>query len=183
MDGFAFDHLTKRLTLARSRRRALGGLLVGGLDLLGRAPEGAQAHDPTKNCKKKSGKQKKQCLKKAKKHNAAHARETPPSPTCSDGIQNGSESDVDCGGSCQRCVNGKRCTSFRDCQSGRCAPDGTCQPCGDGDCPAGCFCSNSVCGSNAGATPSTDCTCPPGTATCILNVVGSGYFCLPYCNG
>jgi hypothetical protein len=77
MDGSAFDHLTKTLTLAGSRRRVLGGLLAGALDQLGRAPEGARAHDPSKKCKKKSGKQKKKCLKKAKKHNAQHASQSP----------------------------------------------------------------------------------------------------------
>src|SRR3712207_6990775 len=33
----------------------------------------------------------------------------PPGPTCSDGAKNGSESDIDCGGSCPRCANTKTC--------------------------------------------------------------------------
>jgi hypothetical protein len=47
-------------------------------------------------------------------------------PVCSDRVMNGSESDVDCGGSCPRCVPGARCGSWIDCSSsvcinGRCA--------------------------------------------------------------
>jgi hypothetical protein len=41
-------------------------------------------------------------------------------PTCDDELQNGDESDVDCGGSCPRCANNKRCTSGDDCISANC---------------------------------------------------------------
>ena len=41
--------------------------------------------------------------------------------TCFDGIRNGPESDVDCGGDCPSCERGKHCNSPRDCYSGRCA--------------------------------------------------------------
>jgi hypothetical protein len=42
-------------------------------------------------------------------------------PTCSDMIQNGTESDVDCGGSCAtKCVTGKKCVSGTDCVSTIC---------------------------------------------------------------
>ena len=55
-------------------------------------------------------------------------------PGCSDGRRNGSESDVDCGGSsaaCVRCADGKRCFQDSDCQNlacqmGVCASVGTC---------------------------------------------------------
>jgi hypothetical protein len=44
--------------------------------------------------------------------------------TCSDGIQNGAETDVDCGGGtvtgCPLCANGKMCVHDGDCQSGLC---------------------------------------------------------------
>lgn len=43
---------------------------------------------------------------------------------CDDGIQNGDESDVDCGGSCEACNNGASCVSAEDCLSARC--EGTC---------------------------------------------------------
>ena len=38
--------------------------------------------------------------------------------TCTDGIQNEDESDVDCGGSCSGCVLGKSCLTWSDCLSG-----------------------------------------------------------------
>ena len=41
--------------------------------------------------------------------------------TCFDGVRNGPESDVDCGGDCPACERGDRCTAPRDCYSGRCA--------------------------------------------------------------
>ena len=40
--------------------------------------------------------------------------------SCSDGIQNGSESDVDCGGTCEKCDGAQMCASSSDCQSGLC---------------------------------------------------------------
>ncbi len=49
--------------------------------------------------------------------------------TCEDGIQNGDETDVDCGGSCDAaCGDGQGCGSNDDCMSGVCLPDGTCAP-------------------------------------------------------
>jgi hypothetical protein len=73
MDGSTFDALTRSLGTAGSRRRALAGLLGGALGLRGwREGKDIQAHDLSKKCKKKSGKQKKKCLKKAKQHSASH---------------------------------------------------------------------------------------------------------------
>jgi len=41
--------------------------------------------------------------------------------TCSDGIQNGAETGVDCGGgSCAPCANGQGCNAASDCASGVC---------------------------------------------------------------
>ncbi len=42
------------------------------------------------------------------------------SPTCSDGVKNGSETDVDCGGSCGKCGLDLQCTGGLDCASGYC---------------------------------------------------------------
>jgi DNA-binding beta-propeller fold protein YncE len=51
----------------------------------------------------------------------------PPTPTCTDSIKNGTESAVDCGGSCSaRCANGQTCGVGADCASGTCT-GGTCQ--------------------------------------------------------
>jgi hypothetical protein len=78
--------------------------------------------------------------------------------SCTDGIKNGSETGIDCGGgACPKCALGKTCASFadgaRDCESGRCsAVDKVCVAtacadqtmnnaetdvdCGGGTCPA-----------------------------------------------
>ena len=49
--------------------------------------------------------------------------------TCSNLVQDGDETDVDCGGSCPGCGIGKGCDVNADCQSGNCVggPGGTCQ--------------------------------------------------------
>jgi hypothetical protein len=55
-------------------------------------------------------------------------------PTCSDNIQNGDETDVDCGGvDCPPCADGQLCQFPSDCQSGVC-PVGICEAptCSDG---------------------------------------------------
>lgn len=48
-------------------------------------------------------------------------------PSCSNRIQDGDESDVDCGGSCPPCADGKKCYTSTDCKSGVCM-GGICQP-------------------------------------------------------
>lgn len=53
--------------------------------------------------------------------------------SCSDGVQNGAETAIDCGGgTCAACADGMVCAVGSDCKSGVCA--GTCQPasCMDG---------------------------------------------------
>ncbi len=57
-------------------------------------------------------------------------------PSCADGMQNGDETDVDCGGpdaSCARCATGASCVAGSDCASGVCTDD-VCQApaCNDG---------------------------------------------------
>ena len=51
-------------------------------------------------------------------------------PGCMNGMLDGDESDVDCGGSCPPCEDGKICHTSPDCQSMMCLPDETC---GSGD--------------------------------------------------
>jgi hypothetical protein len=46
-------------------------------------------------------------------------------PSCFDGVKNGPESDVDCGGDCPPCDYGDVCVRARDCVSGLCA-EGEC---------------------------------------------------------
>jgi hypothetical protein len=47
-------------------------------------------------------------------------------PTCTDGLQNGNETDIDCGGPCAKCAIGDGCSVGADCQSGLCSA-GICQ--------------------------------------------------------
>ncbi len=42
-------------------------------------------------------------------------------PSCSDSVMNGTESDTDCGGSCTGCANTAHCNAGSDCLSGNCA--------------------------------------------------------------
>jgi hypothetical protein len=51
-----------------------------------------------------------------------------PVHTCSDGIQNGSETAVDCGGTCGACALGFTCSVDRDCSTGFCGVDHRCTP-------------------------------------------------------
>jgi hypothetical protein len=52
---------------------------------------------------------------------------------CSDGLRDGTEVDVDCGGDCSKCAAGQRCNGPSDCDSAVCV-GGTCQAasCTDG---------------------------------------------------
>jgi hypothetical protein len=95
MDSARFDSLTRTLAATGTRRRALAAL-AGSLALRGwHGGEDVDAHNPLKACKKKSGKQKKKCLKKAKAHNATHAVVAPPPPpTCAE----------QCPSTCNLCV-------------------------------------------------------------------------------
>jgi plastocyanin len=54
---------------------------------------------------------------------ASEAAPDAPAPSCSDGLKNGVETDVDCGGSgtCARCATGKTCAVNADCISGTCS--------------------------------------------------------------
>ncbi|MFM2153023.1 MAG: hypothetical protein RL199_1458, partial [Pseudomonadota bacterium] len=59
-------------------------------------------------------------------------------PACDDGLADGSETDVDCGGTCaaagRRCGGSKKCVRGADCASGVCTAAGTCAAtsCSDG---------------------------------------------------
>lgn len=64
--------------------------------------------------------------------------------SCSDGVKNGNESDVDCGGSvCKPCDGGKACASATDCGMGVCSSGVCCNESCDGACIA-CNLPNSV---------------------------------------
>jgi hypothetical protein len=175
MDGSRFDALSRSLFAGSSRRgltRLLGGLTAGGsLSFLGLASAEAG---------RKKGKKGKKGKKDKKKKKRA--------PTCFDRVTNGSESDVDCGGTCPRCVDGKRCASGGDCQSGFCT--GTCQRCSttpnncNADAAGPCFCRTTPSGNLCLRSPSLQDSCeacPAGTVHCEPVGLASGFQCFPLC--
>jgi len=92
--------------------------------------------------------------------------------SCVDGVVNGGESDVDCGGPCDRCDDGKQCYEGSDCTSGYCNDAGRCDvpPTCGGGCPVGEACvTNSACRSGL---------CDPERSVCVStcgNGIRDGY--------
>ena len=109
------------------------------------------------------------------------------SGSCNDGVQNGDETDVDCGGSCaDQCGGGEGCMDADDCQSNECANDGTCEE--PGDCDNGVMDGSETdvdCGGPQcdGCEDGDDCledgdcisqSCDPATDTCIAPTCTDG---------
>jgi len=92
------------------------------------------------------------------------------SSSCFDGIKNGDESDIDCGGSCRNCGDGKDCNSNTDCTSQLCdATTNVCvtNPCfnqikddneTDVDCGGVCVFEGNTCEFGEECINNTDCT-------------------------
>jgi hypothetical protein len=198
MDADRFETLLRSVTVTRSRRSALWVLGAGAVSLLGwsgAAP--ASAHNARSECTGIKNRQKrKRCKDRATAHNARHAGVRVPSgspaPTCTDGIQNGSETDVDCGGVCQRCANTRACRSQDDCASALCV-SGLCQACtfsegecgidGDGSCE--CRTHNiatqpHVCTSRLPGETSDNCDHCPDDTFCVRTGLGD-YTCFKPC--
>ncbi len=88
-------------------------------------------------------------------------------PSCSDHMRNGGETDIDCGGSCAKCNLGQQCQSSHDCQSGACGSSDLGMVClastcsdtvkngneTDIDCGGNC----GKCGSNKSCVSASDC--------------------------
>jgi hypothetical protein len=102
--------------------------------------------------------------------------------SCQDDVQNGSETDTDCGGECPGCPDGAPCALGSDCLSSVCADDGRCAPpaCDDevrnqnetapdcgGSCAANCG-TGQACGGGADCTSGVCGTagCAAGAARC-----------------
>ncbi|CAF1474792.1 unnamed protein product, partial [Adineta steineri] len=93
--------------------------------------------------------------------------------TCSDGIINGDETDIDCGGSCLTCAVGKNCTLTKDCDNVQCINDicasATCNDTikNNGETDVDCGGSNcSPCGNGKACSGAGDCaikSCVHGT--------------------
>jgi hypothetical protein len=73
-----------------------------------------------------------------------------PTNTCRDRIRDGDETDIDCGGSCQKCAAAKSCAQPTDCQTSNCA-GGTCVAASCTDNVRDGFESDVDCGSACGA--------------------------------
>jgi hypothetical protein len=58
---------------------------------------------------------------------ADHALGEASNLTCSDGVQNGTETDIDCGGECPPCAVGKHCDVNGSCGAGICAKGICCE--------------------------------------------------------
>jgi hypothetical protein len=103
-------------------------------------------------------------------------------PSCSDGVQNGTETDVDCGGSCPACVDMKKCSVTGDCESGVCtmnvcAPPACAPTCADGAaCGANGDCGSQVCTAGKCAPPACAPTCA-AAAACGSNADCASHDC------
>lgn len=106
-------------------------------------------------------------------------------PTCFDKVQNGDETDVDCGGSCEaKCPIGADCRSGKDCIEKVC--DETCQPpkCDDGvrngfetwiDCGGDC---EAKCANGEPCDVDDDCE----SDTCVETAAGQAQCAPPFCS-
>ena len=103
-------------------------------------------------------------------------------PSCTDRLLNGSETDMDCGGTCPGCAVGRKCLRSGDCTSGNCV-NNVCQPgacmnnvkdgmetdvdCGGPTCPA--------CANGKACLMGSDCQ----VMRCINNVCQTPINCTP----
>jgi hypothetical protein len=84
--------------------------------------------------------------------------------TCTDGVANANESDVDCGGRCPDCATGRACNAGGDCLS---------QVCGTGGCAAGVArcCQAPSCADGTRNGLEIDVDCGGGCALCPVNAL------------
>jgi hypothetical protein len=227
VDQKHFDDLTRTVSRLPSRRELVRGLAGAGLGLgalrlaaAEAAKNGGKGKAKGKGNNKKGTKVtichqgqtitvSKSAVKGHLKHgdtqgacpspNAQGTNDPGATLICSDGIKNGSETDVDCGGgTCPRCAVGKTCASRNDCASGRCAA-GTCQTCVSGNTDCGtdtdgtqCFCRDHESGQRFCTKqnalpgrlfpPGTPCTVCQGGEQCFpINGGAGGIECILPC--
>ncbi len=88
-------------------------------------------------------------------------------PTCKDGVKNGNETGVDCGGSCPGCGVNVDCSTGTDCVSLECGQGfkgGPCAMSADAGVNGGCVCAVPTCGDGVKNQDETDVDC--GGMTC-----------------
>ena len=109
------------------------------------------------------------------------AHEAAAAPTCTDGIKNGTETGIDCGGgTCPACADALGCKVSTDCESGvctsnRCAAPACGPTCPDGNaCGASGDCASQVCKAGVCAAPA----CAPNCA--LTKACGSGADCASF---
>lgn len=146
MDSQGFDRITRRWATATPRRTLLGALVAGAIGITAIAESGAKKKSKkvtlclngqtlsVKKSKKgallKQGATQGGCAGSPPPASPPAAPPAspppgspppPPRPTCHDGIKNGGEPAVDCGGpNCPACGNGRSCEQDVDCFSGVC---------------------------------------------------------------
>jgi hypothetical protein len=124
MDGDQFDRLTRVMATGLSRRRVLQGVTssISAVWIAQSKPEVSLAAPTCRETGSRCGNGRRCCSGVCVDHACA-------APTCSDGVRNGSETDVDCGGgTCPTCAVGSACAGNLDCTSGYCV-NGNCEPC------------------------------------------------------
>ena len=100
-------------------------------------------------------------------------------PTCSDGVQNGDESDVDCGGTCEPCDLDARCRNESDCTSRHCL-DMICTASDCNDTLQNCDETDVDCGGRCGGCPNlSQCN---SASDCVSNVCDNDVCQPPQCD-
>lgn len=120
----------------------------------------------------------------------AHCDDTGSCVSCADGVQDGDEEDVDCGGACPLRCGGADCEDGSVCQSGGCR-FGQCLSAIGGACTDNAACVTSLCSAYKCAPCSTELPCPGGAACdagackapwgapCVANADCGGGLCNP----
>lgn len=105
-----------------------------------------------------------------------------PSGDCTNEIQDGAETDIDCGGPCTPCALGEGCSSDTDCGTRECgAASKLCEPCVDGGCDLGSYCDQANSGTCLPAKPIGE-ACTGASGECHEDCV-DGYCCENLCSG
>jgi alpha-tubulin suppressor-like RCC1 family protein len=103
--------------------------------------------------------------------------------TCRNGMLDGDESGVDCGGSCPGCPNGKPCKVGADCATGYCADDGLCKACKEStQCSTDTWCDPLISGGGCVADLAPGEACAEG-AQCPADACKDGFCCNTPCSG